>query len=87
MYSPRKLTILTANRNQNGRELLPSADASMIALDTRGPMNEDVLPTMLNSEKNRNSFPLGVTSDIYGMISKLQFHQRRRGYRPSSWKS
>ena len=36
----------------------------MIALDTIGPMNEDVFPIMLNKLKNRNSFPRGVTSEI-----------------------
>lgn len=36
----------------------------MIALETSGPMNEDVLPMMLNMLKNRNSWPRGVTSEI-----------------------
>lgn len=36
----------------------------MIALEMMGPMNEVVVPTMLKKEKNRNSFPRGVTSEI-----------------------
>ena len=36
----------------------------MMALETRGPMKEEVLPIMLKSEKNRNSRPRGVTSEI-----------------------
>ena len=36
----------------------------MIALETSGPMNEDVLPMIENKEKNRNSLPRGVTSEI-----------------------
>ena len=36
----------------------------MMALDTSGPMNDEVLPMMLKREKNRNSRPRGVTSDI-----------------------
>lgn len=36
----------------------------MIALETRGPMKDDVLPMMEKREKNRNSLPRGVTSEI-----------------------
>ena len=36
----------------------------MIALETRGPMNDDVLPMIEKSEKNKNSLPRGVTSEI-----------------------
>lgn len=36
----------------------------MMALDTRGPMNEEVLPMMEKREKKRNSLPRGVTSEI-----------------------
>ncbi len=36
----------------------------MIALETKGPMKDDVLPTMEKSEKNKNSLPRGVTSEI-----------------------
>lgn len=45
-------------------ELFPDGEASMMALETSGPMNEDVLPTILNKLKKRNSWPRGVTSDI-----------------------
>ena len=44
----------------------------MIALDTRGPMNDDVLPMMEKSEKNKNSFPRGVTSDIMIWLYEYQ---------------
>lgn len=37
----------------------------MIALEITGPVNEVVVPTMLKKEKKRNSFPRGVTSEIY----------------------
>lgn len=36
----------------------------MIALETSGPMKELVLPMMEKREKNRNSLPRGVTSEI-----------------------
>ena len=36
----------------------------MIALETSGPMKDEVLPMMENKEKNRNSLPRGVTSEI-----------------------
>jgi hypothetical protein len=36
-------------------DAFPEGVASMMALETRGPMNEDVLPTILNRLKNRNS--------------------------------
>ena len=36
----------------------------MMALETSGPMKEDVLPMMENKEKKRNSLPRGVTSEI-----------------------
>lgn len=35
-----------------------------MALETKGPIKEDVLPMMENREKNRNSLPRGVTSEI-----------------------
>lgn len=47
-----------------GREGAQLTLSSMMALDTRGPMNEDVLPTIEKREKKRNSLPLGVTSEI-----------------------
>lgn len=37
----------------------------MMALEMMGPVNEVVVPTMLKKEKKRNSFPRGVTSDIF----------------------
>ena len=37
----------------------------MIALEMMGPVNEVVVPTMLKKEKKRNSFPRGVTSEIF----------------------
>ena len=36
----------------------------MIALEHKGPTNEEAWPIMLNREKKRNSFPRGVTSEI-----------------------
>ena len=36
----------------------------MMALETRGPMKEEVLPMMLKREKKRNSWPRGVVSEI-----------------------
>ncbi len=43
----------------------------MMADDTIGPMNDEVLPMMENSEKKRNSFPRGVTSEI--MICEYEY--------------
>lgn len=37
----------------------------MIALEMMGPVNEVVVPTILKKEKKRNSFPRGVTSEIF----------------------
>lgn len=36
----------------------------MMALEMMGPMKEEALPTMLKREKNRNSLPRGVISEI-----------------------
>lgn len=36
----------------------------MIALETIGPINDDVFPIMPNRLKKRNSWPRGVTSEI-----------------------
>ena len=55
-------TILKANRKANGILLFPLA--SIIAEEMNGPINEDVFPIIENSEKNRNSLPLGQTSEI-----------------------
>lgn len=40
----------------------------MIALEMTGPVNEVVVPTMLKKEKKRNSFPRGVTSEIFFFV-------------------
>ena len=55
-------TILKVKRKANGMLLFPLA--SIIAEEMNGPTNEDVFPIMENSEKNKNSFPLGHTSEI-----------------------
>ena len=55
-------TILNINKKMNGILLFPLA--SMMAEDMNGPTNDDVFPTMENNEKNKNSFPLGQTSEI-----------------------
>lgn len=44
----------------------------MMALLTKGPINEDVLPMMVKREKNRNSWPRGVTDEI--MICEYEYH-------------
>lgn len=44
----------------------------MIAEDTNGPMKEDVLPIMENKAKNRNSLPLGTTSEI--IVWEYEYH-------------
>lgn len=36
----------------------------MMALETSGPIKEEVLPIIEKSEKKRNSLPRGVTSEI-----------------------
>lgn len=44
----------------------------MMALDTNGPMKLEVLPIMLKSEKNKNSLPRGVTSEI--IVWPYEYH-------------
>lgn len=58
-----------AVKKKNGRELFLLLEASMIALEMMGPVNEVVVPTMLKKEKKRNSFPRGVTSEIFFLVS------------------
>lgn len=67
-------TILKANRNANGMLLFPLA--SMIAEEMNGPINEDVFPIIENREKNRNSFPLGQTSEIILSLASSQNYIR-----------
>ena len=57
-------------RKANGILSLPLR--SMIAEDTNGPMKEDVLPIMENKAKNRNSLPLGTTSEI--IVWEYEYH-------------
>jgi len=50
-----------------------------MALETRGPMKDEVLPIMEKREKNRNSLPRGVTSDICRCLSEYQGCCERAG--------
>lgn len=58
-------------------ELFPEGLASIMALDTIGPIKDEVLPMMLNSEKNKNSLPRGVTSEIMIWLYEYQGHTKR----------
>jgi hypothetical protein len=58
------------SRKANGMLSLPLR--SMMAEDTKGPMKEDVLPMMENNAKNRNSLPLGTTSEI--IVWEYEYH-------------
>lgn len=53
----------------------------MIALEMTGPVNEVVVPTMLKKEKKRNSFPRGVTSDIFFFLYQLDLKAEMKGER------
>ena len=77
--------MLKANKNIKGILLFPLA--SIIAEEMNGPMKADALPTIENSEKKRNSFPRGQTSEIIlpsdGYREEDAFGCRRRtGQRP-----
>ena len=56
----------------------------MMALETRGPMKDEVFPMILNREKKRNSLPRGVTSEI--MICEYEYHGQTLDRESAFWK-
>jgi hypothetical protein len=58
-----KLTLPIASKNQNEALVFPLARL-MIAEEMNGPINPDVLPTVLKRAKNMYALGAGTTSEI-----------------------
>lgn len=53
----------------------------MLAAETNGPTKEEVLPTIANKAKKRNSFPRGQTSDTIlhqGFLEGITFEHTHK---------
>jgi hypothetical protein len=65
-------TMPRPSRKTKGMFVFP--ESSIIALDTKGPTKEDVLPMIEKRAKKRNSLPRGTTSEIIVCDNAYQGH-------------